>query len=96
MVDGVRTFDPVGAFQRGRRGAQQIAAEEAAAPRRNQLQDLNIEQAQQTLLPGLRGKLENAGAENGDEREQKHDLKGPGQPDDPGDGGLPEKDSENR
>lgn len=52
MVDGVRTFDPVGAFQRGRRGQQLIAAEEAAVPRRNQLAELNIQQAQQTLGAG--------------------------------------------
>jgi hypothetical protein len=52
MVDGVRTFDPVGAFQRGRRGQQLIAAEEAAAPRRNQLAELGIQQAQQTLGAG--------------------------------------------
>jgi len=59
MVDGVRTFDPVGAFQRGRRGAlgierqeQQIAAERTAAPRRNILGDISIQQAQQTLAAG--------------------------------------------
>lgn len=47
------TFDPVAAFQRGRRGAQEIQAagqsiarERAAAPRRNQLADINLQQAQ--------------------------------------------------
>lgn len=50
------TFDPVGAFQRGRRGAQQIEAgnldiarERAAIPVRNQLSNLKLQQAQQTL-----------------------------------------------
>lgn len=56
MVDGVRTFDPVGAFQRGRQGAQLIQqrqqaidAERLAGPRRNQLADIGLQQAQQTL-----------------------------------------------
>jgi hypothetical protein len=43
-----RTFDPVGAFQRGRSGALQIQAQEqqlAAQPARNQLADLQLEQA---------------------------------------------------
>lgn len=43
-----RTFDPVGAFQRARRSALQIQAAEqqlAAAPVRNQLADLKLEQA---------------------------------------------------
>ncbi len=48
----LRTFDPVGAFQGARRNQQVIAAEESAAPRRNQLADLNIEQAQQKLSTG--------------------------------------------
>lgn len=60
MVDGVRTFDPVGAFQRGRRGQQLIAAEEAAAPRRNQLAELNIQQAQQTLGAGQQTQTQQA------------------------------------
>lgn len=47
-----RTFDPVGAFQRGRANAlaiqaaeQGIAAEKVAAPKRNQLADLKLSQA---------------------------------------------------
>lgn len=59
MTNGVRTFDPVGAFQRGRRGAlqieaaeQDIAREREAAGRRNVLGDIGIEQAQQQLGAG--------------------------------------------
>lgn len=49
MVDGLRTFDPVGAFQGARRQQQAIAAEEAAIPRRNELFNVQQQQAQQTL-----------------------------------------------
>ncbi len=59
MANGQRTFDPVGAFQSGRRGAlqieaaeQDIARERAAVPRRNVLGDLSVQQAQQTLGAG--------------------------------------------
>ena len=48
----LRTFDPVGAFQGARRNQQALAAEEAAAPRRNQLQDISIQQGQQSLATG--------------------------------------------
>jgi len=53
------TFDPVGAFQRGRAGAlniqqreQAIDAERLAAPRRNLLGDIGLQQARQTLGAG--------------------------------------------
>jgi len=52
MANALSSFDPVGAFQRGRSGARAIERQEqqiAAQPLRNELAGLQVQQAQQAL-----------------------------------------------